>query len=312
MRSAFIYKQFQGVFFEMCERFWKLKILRCPLHPVRYKIFYLFFLIFGSCAHVPNSDLAHISNSISLDKSIELASDREFFEEGGWPTAQWWEMFGDPQLDHLIQIALKESPTIQKAIAKVAKAEQEARKERSSLFPKVNADYEEQWEYFSKNGFVRSFYPTSPTMPISPTVNQIDLTLHFDYEIDFFGRNRNLFKAALGNARAERAEARQATLILTTLIAQTYIELQTKLAQREILIDRLQQRNMLFDLTSFRDAYGLDSVIPVLEKEQSIYEVETTVFLLDKEIALDKHMLAILVGVGQRYRYCAWLYDGRV
>lgn len=255
-------------------------------------------LALGGCARVPKSDLAQKSEPIPLDTSIEEALSREFFEEGGWPTDRWWEMFVDPQLSRLMETALQQSPTIQTALARVALAEQEAKKERSALFPRLDLDAEEQWEYFSKNGFVRSFYPTTPAIAVPATANQLDLTLNFNYEIDFFGRNRNLFKAALGLARAERAEARQAILILTSLIAQTYIELQTHLALKEIEEERLNQRNQLFELGHFREFYGLDSATPVLQREQNFYAAQKLVLELDKQIALDRHMLSVLVGAG--------------
>ena len=262
------------------------------------KLSVLFLIILGGCARVPDSDLAQLSEPIALDDSAKSALDREFFAEGGWPTEQWWEMFEDPQLNRLIELALQESPTLQKALARRAEAEQAAKKERAALFPEVDFDYEEQWQYFSKNGFIRSFYPTMPGVQIPMTANQVDLGLNFNYEIDFFGRNRNLYKAALDRARAERAEAQQATLILTTLIVQTYIELQTKLAQREVLQDRMEQRNMLFELANSRGEHGLDPAIPVLEREQNVYDVEQSITLLDKGISLDRHMLNVLIGVG--------------
>lgn len=264
-----------------------------------YFAFYLFILTLGSCGRVSDSDLAQLSEPIPLDRSLQSAYAREFFEEGGWPSDRWWEMFGDPQLNRLIELALQKNPSIQKALALVAEVEQQARKEKSALLPKLNFDYEEQWQYFSKNGFIRSFYPTVPgSPPIPPTDNQIDLSLNFDYEIDFFGRNRDRFKAALGRARAERAEAQQATLMITTLIAQTYIELQTKLFQRDILLERLEQRNQQFMLSALRTEEGLDPVIPVLDREQNVYEVEQAVAQIERDIAIDRHMLSILVGAG--------------
>jgi NodT family efflux transporter outer membrane factor (OMF) lipoprotein len=258
----------------------------------------LFLLILSGCARVHENDLAQLSKPIALDSSKEKALAREFFEEGGWPTEQWWEMFDDPQLNALIQRALKDSPTLNKALAKVAEAEQEARKERAALFPRLDLEYLEQWNYFSKNGFDRDFFPTMPAAPPIPaTDNQIDLTLNFNYEIDFFGKNRNLYKAALDKARSERAEAIQATLMLTTLIVQTYIELQTKLVQRDVLQDQLDERNMLFEITTARSEYGLDPLIPMLEREQKIYEIEQAMLQIEKGIALDRHMLSILIGV---------------
>jgi NodT family efflux transporter outer membrane factor (OMF) lipoprotein len=269
------------------------------------KILCLFLLFLGSCAKVPDSDLAHLSDPIPLTSALEAAHAREFFEEGGWPTENWWEMFEDPQLSSLIEQALVDSPTLQKALAKVAIAEQEARKEKAALFPKLDFAYEEQWQYFSKNGFIRSFYPTTSSSPKIPaTDNQLDLSLYFNYELDFFGRNRNLFRAALGQAKAEYAEAKQATLMLTTLIAQTYIELQTKLQQMQVLKDRLDDRYHLFELTGSRREEGLDAAIAVLEKEEGLYQIQQSILMLEKEISLDKHSLSVLVGVGPDTDLC--------
>jgi NodT family efflux transporter outer membrane factor (OMF) lipoprotein len=256
-------------------------------------------LFLSGCAKVSKGDLAHIREPIPLDRSIESALAREFFEEGGWPSDAWWEMFDDPQLNALVELSLEQSPTIQKAQALVAEAEQEARKERAALFPALSFDYEEQWQYFSKNGFIRSFYPTLPGgLKIPATDNQVDLSLNFNYEIDFFGRNRHLFHAALGKARAERAEAKQATLMLTTLVVQTYIELQTKLLQQEVLQEQRNLSEAQFALTDARKEEGLDPAIPVLTRESSLNGIDQSLLQIKKEIALDRHMLSILVGVG--------------
>lgn len=263
------------------------------------KLFGLFLLILGACARVPDTDLAQLSEPIALDNSQEQALAREFFAEGGWPTERWWEMYEDPQLNELIEMALKESPTLNKALSRMAEAEEAAKKERGFLFPEIDLNYEEHWRYFSKNGFVRAFYPTMPGAPPVPaTANMLELGLKFNYEVDFFGRIRNLYKAALDRARAERAEAKQATLILTTLIAQTYFELQMKQAQKDVLKDRLEQRMMLFDLAGARSENGIDPATPPLEREQSIYDVELALTLLEKGIALDRHALCALIGVG--------------
>ena len=54
------------------------------------KIIYLFLLILGACAKIPDSDLAKMSQPVALDSSTESALAREFFTEGGWPTERWW------------------------------------------------------------------------------------------------------------------------------------------------------------------------------------------------------------------------------
>jgi len=194
---------------------------------------------------------------------------------------------------------LRESPTLNRALAKVAELDSFAKSQAAAFFPLVSLEYLEQWNYFSKNGFNRSFFPLSPgSRPVPSSDNQIDLTLNFSYEIDFFGKIRNLYKAASDRAKAEKAESKQATLILTTLIAQTYIELQTKCMQKEILQDRLEERDLLFGLAVARGEFGLDAATSSLEREQRVYETQQSLLQLEKEIALDQHMLNALVGVG--------------
>ncbi len=259
----------------------------------------LFLLILGGCGRVSDRDLAQLSSPVILESACEEALAREFFEQGGWPNERWWEMFEDPQLNEVMQIALRESPILSKALAKVAEVENLAKKERAALLPQLDMEYLEQWNYFSKNGFNRSFFPMpANSAPIPATDNQIDLTLNFSYELDFFGKYRNLYKASIGLARATRAESLQATLILTTLIVQTYIELQMKLIQKEILQDKLEEREQLFELSVARNESGIDATIPPLQREQGIYETEQALLDLEKEIAIDRHALSSLCGFG--------------
>lgn len=264
----------------------------------KFFAFLFFTSLFSGCNKVPDSDLATRFEPVSLEFSEDYAFAHDFFQEGGWPTENWWEMFEDPQLNRLIERALVESPTLQRAFAKVEEVEQAAKKERAALFPYLTANYQEDWDYFSKNGFIRSFFPTAPGMPIPATVNELDLTLNFTYEFDFFGRNRKRFQAALGEARAQRADAQMAKLMLTTLITQSYIDLQMKLSQRKIIQERIEQKREVYTLTSARGAHGIDPQIPVLEKEQTLYQSDQSLIQIDKEIALDRHALNRLVGVG--------------
>lgn len=259
---------------------------------------FITLLLLNSCAKVSQDEMATLMPQIDLEPIAHGATAHSFFEEGGWPTEEWWEMFSDPQLNQIVQRALENSPTLQKAFAKVDEVEQEAKKERSHLFPKLGLNYDENWDYFSKNGFIRSFFPTAPGFPIPPTVNAIDLSLNFSYEFDFFGKNRKQFQSALGSARAERAEAQMAKLVLTTHVVQTYIELQMKIAQVQLIKQRLEKRRALYTLATLRSEKGLDPQIPVLEREQSIYQIEQSLIKMEKEVILDRHMLNLLAGCG--------------
>ncbi len=265
---------------------------------VSFRLLFVLFLGLCGCASVPNHDLAQISNSISLETIADATLTNNDFEVVQWPTNKWWESFDDLQLNELIETALRDSPTLKQAEAKVQFAEQMAKKQKSSLFPKLDMNYDEQWQYFSKNGFVRSFYPVNPGINIPATVNQIDLTLNFSYEFDFWGKNRKRFQAALGEMRTSAAEKAQAELILTTYLAQTYFQLQANLAAQVILKERLEQRSNLYTLNLSRLIWGIEPNFPVLESEKNVYLVEQMILAMDREIAFNQNQIKMLIGQG--------------
>ncbi len=62
-------------------------------------------------------------------------------EGGQWPSLDWANQFGDPQLPKLIDEALEGSPSIAQAQARIAKASSYIESSRSALFPQVTGSY---------------------------------------------------------------------------------------------------------------------------------------------------------------------------
>jgi NodT family efflux transporter outer membrane factor (OMF) lipoprotein len=263
-------------------------------------LFIITFLLLWLSGCVPEykKNMASVADPVPLNDSVSTALNHPEFEVGNWPKINWWEMFEDPQLNRLMQMALRDSPTLKKAQARVEETVQMAKSERARLFPHLRMEYDEAWQYFSKNGFVESFYPITPGIIVPPTANQIDLTLNFDYEFDFWGKNRNKFQAALGEARSMRAEAAQATLILLTAIAQAYFQLQGSCAQYEIIQQQLEERDHLYALFAARNSWGIDPQMPVLASERNMYGAEQALIVLEREIELKRHLLKVLIGQG--------------
>ena len=257
-------------------------------------------MIFAGCASLPKNDLAQIIDAPTLNLSTEQALHHSGFKQGQWPDEKWWEMFEDPQLSRLITTALESNFTLKIAHERVESAYQLAKISRSKLFPHLNGNYTEQWQYLSKYGFDRDFFPvpSESKMQIPHTLNLIDLTLNFNYELDFWGKNRNLFYAALGSARAEAAEERQAQLIITIAIAQSYFALQAKQTQKEILIEQLQDKKQLFALSHTRYSNGLIDALDVFSTDKQVHDIQQKILFLDEAIELDKHQLKYLAGLG--------------
>jgi len=251
---------------------------------------YCFILIQYGCSTPHIQDDERVVK-ISLTKTSNETLTISAFEVGDWPQENWWEMFDDPQLGHLIEQAMQDNPTLHKVEAKVKTALAFVQKERSAFFPDIGATAETNWQYLGKNSFFRSFAPTVPS-----TLNQIDLFLNFNYEFDFWGRNLNLYRTALNQARAEEAEYNQTKLILSSAIAQAYFNLQRNLQKLDILKQIHSLRTTLFELMALRSKFALDNDIPKIDSQKNELDVTVLIKQREQDVALSIHLLQILIG----------------
>ena len=261
-------------------------------------LFYSLCCIGCSCGHHPEK--ATISDPLPMENTLEKALNSSQFAVGEWPSRLWWEVFDDPQLSNLIEKAIKQNPTIQKVQARLIVAEQNAKKVRSALFPTLNADYMENWQYYSKNGFVRDFYAIDPAiakstgLSIPSKANTIDLSLNFFYEFDFWGRNLKKYRAALGEAKADLADRIQSELSISTLVAFAYFELQTHKAEELLEQNLLDSWKISYDLILKQDAAGLKNKISGLDAEREVYNIEQKLSETRNNIEIDLYMLKAL------------------
>src|SRR5580692_1856520 len=73
----------------------------------------------AACASPPN--LGAPAGALTPDK---LATSQSFTgPAAAWPDDHWWQAYGDPQLDHLIDTAIADAPDMAQAKARLEKAE---------------------------------------------------------------------------------------------------------------------------------------------------------------------------------------------
>jgi len=240
-------------------------------------------------------DVAHLqpSDTPSLHVSVQNALSSQDFQEGSWPKEQWWDMFDDPNLSFCIQKALSDNPSLKKAEDHAKWAGQITKGKKGLLFPELDALAQTSWNYLAKDSFIRSIAPTTP-----PTYNEVTIGFSFNWELDFWGKNRKLFYAALGKERAERAEAAASRLMVSISVAQTYFDLQAQLAKLVVLGKILEERKALYELHALRKVSGLDNQIEENLSQESLYSIEKKILQTEERIQTDRHLLNILQGDG--------------
>jgi NodT family efflux transporter outer membrane factor (OMF) lipoprotein len=227
------------------------------------------------------------ANAVASQRALSDAR----VDDAAWPKADWWKAFGDPQLDALMDEALATNPTLDVAAARTRKALATAEASRSALSPRVDANASVTRQHFPEHGLIPPpFGGTTQTLS--------DLQLSLSWEIDFWGKNRAAYEAALGSARAAEIDAHAARLALSTNIAQAYVELVRAYLQLDVANETLASRERIAALTRDRNAAGIDSRLEVKQAEAALPATREEIAALEERIALARTAIAALMGAG--------------
>src|ERR1700723_166845 len=136
------------------------------------------------CAAVPD-----VGPTLGPRTAASYASAQSFAAPAApWPADGWWRAYGDAQLSSLIETALQGTPSLAQAEARMRQAQATASQTRSSYWPSLELDANGGEVKESLNqGFPPQFAQYLPrgynsTAYVAPK---------FDYEIDFWGKNRS-------------------------------------------------------------------------------------------------------------------------
>jgi NodT family efflux transporter outer membrane factor (OMF) lipoprotein len=203
---------------------------------------------------------------------------------------QWWEAWGDPALSDLMSKALAVHPSLQMAEARLAKADAAVLGETGNAEPKLRASADATRQHFSAT----SIYPA----PLGGSIRTLgNAQLAGSWEIDFFGKHRAAIDAAIGAQRAAQADVAAAQNLLSSQVAQTYVQLGRLLSQRELAERTLAQRKEMLVLIRQRVGAGLDTQVELRQGEGSLPEARLAIEQLNEQITNTRHALAALAAV---------------
>lgn len=237
-------------------------------------------------AHAPIKPLPDAANApLAFERSADGMTG------GEWPQSQWWKQLGDEQLSALVAEGLQANPDMQAALARIEAAQAVAATAGAPLTPSIDVNANVQRSRLSANGL---FPP--PIGGSSIWQNKLSLDLRWD--LDFWGRQRSILRAALSEAQAVRLESELSTLAVSTAIVRRYIEWQRLESQLEIAQALLDDRTVLLALTKKRVDAGIDSNLQLQASEAAVPQARADVTALQNQISALRYELAALVGAG--------------
>ena len=244
--------------------------------------------ILAGCAAVPDLPAAdQIKKPGELQSAATLAAPAT-----NWPANGWWQRYGDPQLDALIDEALANSPTLAMAKARLAGAQAMSEIASAALEPQVNANIGAADGKLSYN-----FLTPRPATPQG--WNKYGLAaLDLSWEVDFWGKNHAALAAATSEQLASAVEVDQARLMLSTSVAFAYAELSHLYALQDTAQEAVDIRGRTADLMRQRHDEELEPLVTVREAEANAAAAQAELQAVDERIALQKNALAALLGAG--------------
>ena len=200
---------------------------------------------------------------------------------------EWWKLFADPALDALIAQALASNQDLRAAAARVEQARAAAGFAGSSYWPQIAA-----------NGFIvreRSSSTTENVLPDSlSTTYRAPLTV--SWELDLFGRVRQLTASARADAEATTATFESVRLALTSDVAATFFTLRALDRELELVRGNVGLRQRARELAAARMAHGVSAELDVTRADTELAATEAEAAALENRRAAVQNALAVLLG----------------
>jgi len=252
----------------------------------------------GACAvgpdyrapHAPAVDLYTEKPQSEQTEAVQVrGGEAQRFEVGAKISAEWWTLFGSPELDGLMRTALSGHPTLAAAQAALRQAEENLNAQYAVLYPSVDAGLSARRQRISGASFGN---PASP----GSVFNLYNASVNVSYAIDVAGGARRELEALQAGIDFQRFQLEAAYLSLTANIATTAFReasLREQIrATREIL--DLQERGM--QLVEKQFVIGAVSRADVLAQRAPLAATRASVPPLEKALAQTRNQLAVLVG----------------
>jgi len=213
----------------------------------------------------------------------------------------WWKIYGDTQLDRLVEEALAQNTNIALAVARVDEARAQLGISRANQAPSVDANFRRSRQQSSE----------SSSMPLPPGTprerNDYRATLDVSYELDLWGRLRHTTDAARADLLASEAARETVRITLAADVVQGYFALRAYDEQIAATQRSLATRSEWLGLQKLRLDEGVISEFDFRQLEAEVAGSQAQLPQLELQRGRQENALAVLLGRSPKA-----IYEGSV
>ncbi|HXC98752.1 MAG TPA: efflux transporter outer membrane subunit [Verrucomicrobiae bacterium] len=220
-------------------------------------------------------------------KAVELGQWKVGRPLDGVPKGNWWNIFGDTNLNDLEAQSLIANQSLRAAFARVNEARATARIARADLLPGISAE-----PSFNRQRYSPNQLPSFGTL----TADTYSAPLDLSYEIDLWGRVRRSFESAHADAQASLAAFDNVLLTLQADVAQNYFRLRALDAEIATVSGTVDLRKEQVQLVQGRFNGGIGNDLDIARAQTELATTEAEAASLAQQRDELENALAILVG----------------
>jgi len=241
-------------------------------------------LLLSSCALFPRDSLPE--QAIKPLEQLEPQLDTKASQISD----EWWKAFGDPQLNQLISLGLKNSPSLETSGARIVAAQAMLDTEKAAFMPQIGIGGQLDREQLSQN------YIFVPGMPVYTGYGLASASLN--WSIDIWGKQKKYFDAAKNQVMAAQANYRASQLLLATTIARIYLDYD-RMTQAQVLFARdADLKKSLYQIARDKQRTGLADAMQVNQRQVEFETAEANLSQANLSVKMLQHQLAALVQEG--------------
>ena len=236
------------------------------------------FLLAGCVSLAPEYQrpAAPVPQQFSLSRNGLMPAAQNYQDSG------WRNFFADPQVTRLIAEALSNNRDLRMAALKVEEARAQFNVTDADRYPQLNAS-----SGITYSGGLKSDKPTS---------QEYDASLELSYELDFFGKLRNMSEADRQNFFASEEARRAVHILLVSSVSQSYFSQQLAYKQLRIARETLKNYQQSYAFVEQQLVTGSTNVLALEQARGQIESTRAEIAKREGELAQANNALQRVLG----------------
>ncbi len=202
---------------------------------------------------------------------------------------RWWEVFGDPILGYLIEIAYRNNYSLKVAGLKVLEARAQLGIAIGTLYPQVQqANGNVNYTSASKNA--------ANTAAGDLGFWEYAVGASIGWELDFWGKFRRSIESADANLLANVAAYDNVLVLLVAQVADTYVAIRTAEAQRKVAYENVAVQQRSLKITEARFRGGDVGELDMLQARTQLLGTQASIPPIETGLQQARNALSTLLG----------------